>query len=87
MLVFVDPTVCGAIMKAVSADLTVGDLVERGVEDVDAFCVGCGNMWQSPITVLPDATTLSKVASLMKCPACGGRDIEVVPASCKGLVH
>ena len=64
-------------MSGIASNATVGDLVERGVEDVDAFCVGCGATWRSPITFLPPATTLEKVAALMICPTCGGRDIEV----------
>jgi hypothetical protein len=57
--------------------MTVGDLVKRGVEDVKAFCGDCGKLWRAPITFLPPATGLRKVAALMLCPRCGGREIEV----------
>ena len=72
-------------MSRTPSHTTVGELVERGVEEVDAFCVGCGNMWRSPITILPDGTTLAKVAALMMCPTCGGRDIEVDPTRSGGV--
>jgi hypothetical protein len=64
-------------MSRIACNATVGDLVERGIEDVNAFCVGCGATWRSPITFLPQATTLEKVAALVMCPTCGARDIEV----------
>jgi Zn finger protein HypA/HybF involved in hydrogenase expression len=59
------------------AEVTVADLIARGVDTVEASCVKCGDQWLSPITFLPPATTITKVAALMLCPICGGRDIEV----------
>lgn len=60
--------------------ITVADLQNRGVEEIDASCLRCGENWQAPITVLPSATTLAKIAELMVCPACGGREVDVTPA-------
>lgn len=62
--------------RPAGVELTVGDLMARGVEDVDAFCPSCGNMWTTAITFLPAATTLPKVAALMICPTFEGRGIE-----------
>ncbi|WP_296710963.1 hypothetical protein [Rhodoblastus sp.] len=56
---------------------TVADLLELEIDAVDAFCPRCGESWRSPISFLPSATTLEKVAALMMCPTCGARDIEV----------
>jgi hypothetical protein len=67
-------------MKGADQAATVGDLLACGIEDVEAFCVGCGSLWRSPITFLPPATSLAKTASLMVCPTCGGRDIDIDPA-------
>jgi Zn finger protein HypA/HybF involved in hydrogenase expression len=60
---------------------TVADMAAEGVDAVDAFCAHCGNSWLAPISFLPPATTLAKVEALMACPACGGRDVNVSPAS------
>jgi Zn finger protein HypA/HybF involved in hydrogenase expression len=73
--------------RTVASELTVGDLLARGIEDVEALCVGCGSLWRSPITVLPPATSLTKTAALMICPTCGGRDIEVDPTLNTGRVQ
>lgn len=56
---------------------TVGELTARGPDDVDAFCLGCGEAWKMPIGFLPAATTLEKIETLAICPACGGRNIEI----------
>ena len=29
--------------------MTVGDLMQMGVEEVDAFCASCGFMWRARI--------------------------------------
>lgn len=62
-----------------ATEMTVGDLVKRGVEDVEAFCVDCGELWRTPISFLRPATGLRKMAALMLCPSCRGREIEVSP--------
>ena len=62
-------------------EVTVAELAEHGVDSVDAICEKCGNSWRAPIHILPPATTLAKVAALMLCPNCGGRHVEVTPAS------
>jgi Zn finger protein HypA/HybF involved in hydrogenase expression len=59
------------------AEVTVADLIARGVDTVEASCVKCGDQWLSPITFLPPATTIAKVAALMLCPTCDARDVEV----------
>ena len=59
------------------AEITVAELTQYGVEALEAFCPRCGEEWRPPITFLPPATTLNKIAALMVCPACGGRDIEI----------
>lgn len=69
------------MIRRIPDELTVGSLLDEGVEDVDAFCVRCGHMWRAPIMFLPRATTLSKVEALMACPVCGGRVIEVEPSA------
>ena len=58
-------------------DITVAELTRHSLEAVEASCLSCGAEWQTPITFLPPATTLAKVASLMVCPTCGGRDVEI----------
>ncbi|WP_294537704.1 hypothetical protein [uncultured Rhodoblastus sp.] len=59
------------------AEVTVADLTEQVIDAVNASCLRCGDEWQPPITFFPPATTIDKVAALMVCPTCGGRDIEI----------
>jgi hypothetical protein len=59
---------------------TVAELTAADIDRVDAFCAGCGHMWAAPIDFLPPATDLRKVAALIICPICRGRDIEVDPS-------
>ena len=68
--------------------VTVGDLAASGIDEVDAMCVRCGSVWRSPISFLPPATTLEKIAELMSCRACGGREIDVEPPEIVGgVIH
>jgi Zn finger protein HypA/HybF involved in hydrogenase expression len=71
------------------AEVTVAELTVQGVDAVEASCGNCAAEWLSPITFLPPATTLSKVAALMICPTCGGREIEValMPTCAGATVH
>jgi hypothetical protein len=55
----------------------VSDLLGRGDDTVDAFCLSCGKTWEMPIGFLPAATTLEKIETLAICPTCGGRDIDI----------
>lgn len=55
---------------------TVGELLGRGDDAVEAFCLGCGKSWEMPIGFLPAATTLEKIETLAICPTCGGRHVE-----------
>ena len=67
------------------AEITVAELTAQGVEAVDASCSRCGAEWRPPISFLPPATTHAKIATLMACPTCGGRDVEIqVPAQTVG---
>jgi Zn finger protein HypA/HybF involved in hydrogenase expression len=66
--------------QGVTSTVTVADLLRQGAEEIDASCLRCGENWRAPITILPSATTLAKIAELMVCPACGGREVEVAPA-------
>jgi Zn finger protein HypA/HybF involved in hydrogenase expression len=65
----------------IRSEVTVAELAEHGIDSVDAFCEKCGNSWRAPIYILPPATTLARVAALMACPNCGGRHVDVTPAS------
>jgi len=68
-------------MRTVSLSaITVADLLMRGVEEIDASCLRCGESWRAPITMLPPATTLAKIEELMVCTACGSRNVDVAPA-------
>jgi Zn finger protein HypA/HybF involved in hydrogenase expression len=68
-------------MRTVSLSaITVADLIMRGVEEIDASCLRCGENWRAPISILPSATSLAKIEELMVCPACGGRNVDVAPA-------
>jgi len=60
--------------------ITVADLLRRGVDEIDASCSRCSENWQTPISILPPATTLAKIAEVMVCPACGGREVDIAPA-------
>lgn len=60
--------------------VTVADLLMRGVEGIDASCLRCGENWRAPITMLPPATSLAKIAELMVCPICGSGNVDVAPA-------
>jgi Zn finger protein HypA/HybF involved in hydrogenase expression len=66
--------------RAEPSAIAVADLLMRGVEKIDASCLRCGENWQAPISILPPATTLAKIAELMVCPACGGREVDIAPA-------
>jgi uncharacterized Zn finger protein (UPF0148 family) len=59
------------------SEVTVAELTAQGIEALEATCLRCGAEWQPPITFLPPATTLDKIAALMVCPTCGGRDVEI----------
>jgi Zn finger protein HypA/HybF involved in hydrogenase expression len=63
--------------RSLRADVTIAELTRYGLEAVAASCLGCGAEWQTPIKFLPPATSLAKVAALMVCPTCGGRDVEI----------
>jgi len=65
----------------IRSEVTVAEMAEHGIDSVDAFCEKCGSLWRAPIHILPPATTLAKIAALMVCPNCGGRHVDVVPAS------
>lgn len=60
--------------------ITVAELTKIGTDCVDAFCGNCGNSWRVPIAFLPQTTTIPKIESLLACPTCGHRYIEVGPA-------
>jgi len=57
--------------------ITVAELMRHDIEAVYANCRRCDAEWRPPISFLPRATTLNKIASLMVCPSCGGRDVEI----------
>ncbi len=63
---------------------TVAELLASKIDEVDAMCVRCGRTWRAPISFLPAATSLEKIAELMSCPTCGGREIDVGPARAEG---
>ena len=68
--------------------LTVADMAASGIDEVNAMCLRCGSSWRSPISFLPSATSLEKIAELMSCPTCGGREIDVEPAvPVSSLIH
>jgi DNA-directed RNA polymerase subunit RPC12/RpoP len=60
--------------------ITIADLQGRGIDEIDAACLRCGENWLAPITILPPATTLPKIEALMVCPICGSRNVDVAPA-------
>lgn len=60
-------------------DLTVSQMVARGVDHVKATCGYCGRSWDAPISVMPDGTSLRKIRALLVCPTCTKSDIEVEP--------
>lgn len=67
-------------MREINApSLTVAEMSAQGVENVRAFCPACGQLWNAPIDFLPSATTLAKIGELLKCRACGSRDVEAEP--------
>jgi Zn finger protein HypA/HybF involved in hydrogenase expression len=67
------------------AEITVAALTRHGIDAVEASCARCGDGWHAPITFLPSATTLAKIAALMACPTCGGREVEIqIPVGPKG---
>jgi len=66
--------------RVAPSTITVADLLMRGVDEMDASCLRCGENWQAPIGFLPPATTLAKISELMVCPACDGWEVEVAPA-------
>ena len=59
------------------SEVTVAELTAHGVETVEASCLRCGQGWWPPITFLPATTTIRKIAALMVCPTCAGRDVEI----------
>ena len=66
--------------KVEPSAVTVADLLMRAGEEIDASCSRCGENWQAPISILPPSTTLAKIAEVMVCPACGGREVDIAPA-------
>lgn len=60
-------------------DVTVGDILARGGDSVGAPCRHCGHVWQAPIIVMPEATSLRKLQGLMRCPTCTSLKVEVAP--------
>jgi hypothetical protein len=76
------------IAKLTLPGWTVATLQDAGIDAVEASCQKCEETWQAPISFLPPATTLEKVAALMACPTCGGRNIEVAPSrTARVLTH
>lgn len=65
--------------KIDATSLTVSDLVSNGAESVQATCGYCGHAWSAPITFLPEAVTVAKIATLLVCPTCDHRDVDVEP--------
>jgi hypothetical protein len=62
-----------------SDDLTVSDLLAYKVDSLSCLCRRCGHTWPALIEMLPDATTLTTVRTLMQCPSCTSGTIEVEP--------
>ena len=60
-------------------EVTVGDVLARGGETVGASCWSCGRVWQAPIVMMPEATSLKKLQGLMRCPTCTRRSVEIWP--------
>ncbi len=60
-------------------ELSVEELVERGVDGIKASCNYCGKPWPALIEIMPARTTLRKIRALMVCPTCGSADIDVEP--------
>jgi len=60
-------------------ELSVEELVERGVDSVKAGCNYCGKSWPALIDFMPARTTLRKIRALMVCPTCGSADVDVEP--------
>jgi Zn finger protein HypA/HybF involved in hydrogenase expression len=61
---------------------TVAELMVNDIENVEAACLRCGEAWLAPTDFLPPATTIAKIADLMVCPTCGGREVRIDLAPC-----
>jgi Zn finger protein HypA/HybF involved in hydrogenase expression len=63
------------------ANVTLADLALLVIEVIEASCLCCGASWLSPYDFLPPSTRLPAMAGLLICPACGGRELRVAPAT------